>query len=100
MGKYYWTDDENCEIRQSNSIFSYGYEYLGCTPRLVITPLTDRCCIYTKHDNLSLILRGLVLNFPGLFFAEKGVKKKVTCLTQKINLTSVYSLDDIFFAPY
>ncbi|KAH8057234.1 dynein light chain binding protein [Aureococcus anophagefferens] len=44
--RYYWehvVDTEDCLIRHSDAVINYGYEYMGATSRLVITPLTDRC---------------------------------------------------------
>eukprot|EP00058_Branchiostoma_floridae_P007678 XP_002593166.1 hypothetical protein BRAFLDRAFT_57938 [Branchiostoma floridae] len=42
--RVYWDKDiDDCVVRQTNTQFQYGYEYLGNSGRLVITPLTDRC---------------------------------------------------------
>ncbi|VDP80672.1 unnamed protein product [Echinostoma caproni] len=44
--RFYWDKEpDDCFVRQTNTCFQYGYEYLGNSGRLVITPLTDRCYI-------------------------------------------------------
>ncbi|XP_050431508.1 dynein axonemal heavy chain 2 [Adelges cooleyi] len=44
--RFYWDKKiSDIVIRQTNTRQLYGYEYLGNSGRLVITPLTDRCYI-------------------------------------------------------
>merc|ERR1719424_1509171 len=60
--RYYWKpsddwDEGDLKVVMVSSEQFYGYEYLGNTFRLVITPLTDKCYL-TIMGALQMILGG------------------------------------------
>jgi dynein heavy chain, axonemal len=41
--RYYWEEKDTLRVKMVTAIIPYAYEYLGNSPRLVITELTDKC---------------------------------------------------------
>ena len=70
--RYYWDYDlDNCVVRMSSSLYVYGYEYLGASPRLVITPLTvSTPCRTSQKKLITIYFRVVIWRYGLLSFVE------------------------------
>ncbi|KEG15451.1 dynein heavy chain [Trypanosoma grayi] len=65
--RYYLDRNNNCVLRMVDAEFQYSYEYQGNAPKLVHTPLTDRCYL--------TLTQGMQLGYGGNPYGPAGTGK-------------------------
>ncbi|KAJ3022561.1 Cytoplasmic dynein 2 heavy chain 1 [Thoreauomyces humboldtii] len=65
--RFYTDSDDSCVIRMSDAEFAYTYEYQGIPPKLVHTPLTDKCYL--------TLTQAMASGFGGNPFGPAGTGK-------------------------